>query len=955
MLHTSSLCLLSRASRAFGPPARAWPACMPVLILALLVLGPVGASLAQDWTEGVVISEGPTDWWYPRVAVHSGPPTHNVMPEYVHVVWRDAAGTTVQYRRSPDGGNTWDPIQTLHTTGVSVAAHVATSGNIVHVVWKSEDSLIRYRRNLNHGDPDAWEPPLFAPAAMLTVPGETEGYSPDVAAYGDYVYVVWVVNQWPAYQPDVYFRRSPNGGAMWEPGQYLTADGAAVEENNPRVATYGEYVHVIWQAGSTVKYRRGWLGLPDEWLDTETMFTAGAWASIATYEGNVWVDCAGAAPNGPGQKHSTDWGATFPPTVSWLGNGGQHPEVAASRYWRGTAANVYTDTRSSVHRLYVSTSATGETAVDTLTGSPSSVRADIAAHRQGRLHVAVNAGEDRGQIMYYRYDAPRKFIWWEWTDDGAAQRMPGVIEGEARWGDLNNDGYPDLIYCGQSDAGRITEVYLNDRSCAFCHGNSYLLHHQSLTGIKSVGSDCLDLGDYDNDGDLDLVMAGMAVSMSVDTPMACVYVNDGTGTFTVDAASPLIAVSGASVAWGDYDNDGDLDLYIQGTDAFGVPVARLYKNHPLGVLTWDTSQTLTPLCAGSAEWADYDGDGDLDLLVTGSDSAGTLRTIFYENDPVGTLVNTGSHGLPGVNLSDTAWGDFDNDGDLDLAFTGCNGAGLKISDVYRNDGAGVFTALGVLRDLYRSSVAWGDFDNDGALDLALCGYDSFGLYTEIYRNTGGSFTVVEDDFPGVREGSLSWVDIDDDGNLELFLIGADWNNKYARPYNNLGLPVSDLPGSPTNFACSPAPCGLRLQWSGATDTETPSSGLYYNLRVGSTSGGDDVFSGTYGTPLMGNLYEATDWVLRIPPGTYYWSVQAVDTALSASEWPEEQVCQFLGPLGDLNCDGLVNAFDIDPFVQCLTTGVPQPGCSCEMADINEDGAVNAFDIDPFVQLLTGGC
>ena len=62
-------------------------------------------------------------------------------------------------------------------------------------------------------------------------------------------------------------------------------------------------------------------------------------------------------------------------------------------------------------------------------------------------------------------------------------------------------------------------------------------------------------------------------------------------------------------------------------------------------------------------------------------------------------------------------------------------------------------------------------------------------------------------------------------------------------------------------------------------------------------------------------------------------------------------------LGDTNCNGVVNAFDIDPFVKCLISGTPTAPCTdCAAADVNQDGAVNAFDIDPFVQcIIHQGC
>ncbi len=71
------------------------------------------------------------------------------------------------------------------------------------------------------------------------------------------------------------------------------------------------------------------------------------------------------------------------------------------------------------------------------------------------------------------------------------------------------------------------------------------------------------------------------------------------------------------------------------------------------------------------------------------------------------------------------------------------------------------------------------------------------------------------------------------------------------------------------------------------------------------------------------------------------------------DWIELQE-DYLIP-GDLNCDGFANAFDIDPFVQCLTTGVPTPPCvDCDNGDINRDGLVNAFDIDPYAICIVNG-
>src|ERR1043165_428242 len=85
-------------------------------------------------------------------------------------------------------------------------------------------------------------------------------------------------------------------------------------------------------------------------------------------------------------------------------------------------------------------------------------------------------------------------------------------------------------------------------------------------------------------------------------------------------------------------------------------------------------------------------------------------------------------GLPGIFLGPTAWGDYDNDGDLDLAITGTTG--MYISRVYRNNGDGTFTDIKAgLAGVAGGGIAWGDYDNDGNLDLAVAGGDGTNVYT----------------------------------------------------------------------------------------------------------------------------------------------------------------------------------------------------------------------------------
>ena len=479
-----------------------------------------------------------------------------------------------------------------------------------------------------------------------------------------------------------------------------------------------------------------------------------------------------------------------------------------------------------------------------------------------------------------------------------SQNLQGVWHSDSSWGDFDNDGDLDLVICGKYPYGgpdtRVTLTYENQ------NGTLVQKAQADLPGITNESGGGLAWGDYDGDGDLDLAMAGLTDT----TRIARIYENDGTGTLTHDTSQVLTGVGRAALAWGDYDNDGDLDLVVTGYDGADSN-SILYKNDPLGTLTADATTVLTGVRGGSADWADIDGDADMDLVLTGYDGS-SRRIIFYENNPVGTLVDDSNHGLPGVNLSDVAFGDYDNDGDMDVAITGdgSNPSPTRIARVYENDGSGAFTdtSAGLLL-LYRSSLAWGDYDNDGDLDLALCGYDGGALYTKLYENTGSGFSL-DYSVTGVREGSVNFADVNDDGDLDFFMTGADWSTTYARLYTNEGGLANISPSAPNSLTCTldDVNDGILLEWNGAEDDQTPDNGLYYAVRVGTSPGEHDILSGTYGTPLMGNRGQANQLLLKVPTGSYYWSVKTIDSGFRTSDWAIEKVCHYCPGSVDLDCD-----------------------------------------------------
>lgn len=260
-----------------------------------------------------------------------------------------------------------------------------------------------------------------------------------------------------------------------------------------------------------------------------------------------------------------------------------------------------------------------------------------------------------------------------------------------------------------------------------------------------------------------------------------------------DANAGLVGLRYSALAWGDYDNDGDLDLLVTGWAGKlpGEPtMTALYRNN--GESFSPSGAVLTPVQNASVAWGDYDRDGDLDLAIAGQSDvvSFTRMTTIYRNDG-GTFSSSGA-GIPGVNNGSLAWGDYDNDGDLDLAIAGWTGS-VRITRIYRNDG-GTFVDSGVaMTGVNYGQIAWADYDNDGDLDLAVCGWaGGVTRVATVYRNQAGSFVDAAVGIPGVQYAALGWGDYDNDGDFDLLLSGARTRSTLvSKIYSNSGGNFTD--------------------------------------------------------------------------------------------------------------------------------------------------------------------
>mgnify|MGYP001074963097 CR=1 FL=1 len=390
------------------------------------------------------------------------------------------------------------------------------------------------------------------------------------------------------------------------------------------------------------------------------------------------------------------------------------------------------------------------------------------------------------------------YAWGDWNDDGyqdllvkgsrlfrnrgppdyhfleVTDRVGLVNSGYSVWGDLNNDGYLDIFSVGHPYEWH-DSVWINQGPPRF------ELVKASELGMGSVddgmpGLACA-LGDLDNDGDLDCYVVNWRDDDNVKYPDV-LWDNDGQGAFSDITESAGIVDwnedrgepnAGMGVNMGDYDNDGDLDIYVSN---YLITPNYLWENQgnmefkdvalEKGAAGEESPSPQGPTYGHTAgsQWADYDNDGDLDMWCSNLAHKDPYRTWICANSEL--LRNNGDEndfsftnirdqtGIPTNIVGDEelffgiAWADYDNDGDLDMWIPQIkSNIEYAYSYLFENQGDGTFVDVSDeagLRVWNSDGGAWCDYDEDGDLDLVTEGkypYENGTYDTRLYRNQGG--------------------------------------------------------------------------------------------------------------------------------------------------------------------------------------------------------------------------
>jgi len=495
--------------------------------------------------------------------------------------------------------------------------------------------------------------------------------------------------------------------------------------------------------------------------------------------------------------------------------------------------------------------------------------------------------------------------------------------------DLDGDGDLDIVISGADDLSVV--VYENDGTGNFTDRSLT----SGITGINEISG--LSAADYDNDGDLDLLINGWL------TPTR-LYRNDGNFSFVDVAPAAGVDINCAAFgsSWSDVDNDGFVDLYAPVRTGQNGDPTRNYFFHNNGDGTFTDLAGPMGIDAGPdptllSSFFDYDRDGDDDLyLGTDKGSGGSWHNRLYSNNGDGsfTEVTAAANAFAYVDCMGIAVGDINFDGFFDLYVTNT----MHGNKLLMHDGVGAYVDQTVAAGVGSYYVGWGtvfaDFDNDTELDLYVCNMQG---PNRLYRGSQTWPLVDEAPSAGVAEISdVFCVAVGDvDGDNDLDILAGDTNGKAHLYINNSVDAASNnwvrfnVVGNNANqFALGTC---VDITVDGKDQVREVRSGVNYKANEEHTL--------HYG---LGSAKQVDDITIIFNGG----EIRTLTNAPANQTWtlyPESR-------LGDPNGNGRIDWFELSMAIAARTglNGVIEPGE--EIFDFDGDFDI---DIDDLVEMGLG--
>ena len=364
--------------------------------------------------------------------------------------------------------------------------------------------------------------------------------------------------------------------------------------------------------------------------------------------------------------------------------------------------------------------------------------------------------------------------------------MPPLTSDRASTGgisftDYDGDGDPDIYVTNGYDVSSPDPRPQANRLYENSQGQFVARAIEGLDDVEGFSSGSA-WADFDNDGDLDTFIANQRDQENLFLLQKSA--EDGSVRFVQHAAEEMARDKGwsYSIAAADADNDGFVDFYVSNGGLSHTGENFLYQNLDGTSIQriFDNDAVNGNHASGGASWSDYDGDGDQDLIVANRPTADMqgFKLSLFRNDGNLQFTRMDKDALP-VDATfpmSVAWGDVDNDGDQDLYAGNLYG---MANNLYENLGDGTFRVMDGGRattDAGSSyAVSFGDLDNDADLDLIVA---NWGGSSEIYLNDGAGYFEQTPSSAFSRSihyaSSLALGDYDGDGDLDI-LIG-NWPN-----------------------------------------------------------------------------------------------------------------------------------------------------------------------------------
>lgn len=466
--------------------------------------------------------------------------------------------------------------------------------------------------------------------------------------------------------------------------------------------------------------------------------------------------------------------------------------------------------------------------------------------------------------------------------------------------DMDNDGTQDIVFNGAIDSdgdGNVdqtfNEVYKNN-------GGTMSLY-AGLSGVTHMGD--IKFIDYNNDGLMDIISTGLSYMDIVNYKH---YRFRNTGSDFVKEGELPGKVYGSMEVF-DFNHDGKPDYAINGTQYIHGGGFRntldLYQNTGSGFTM--TENWVNGTQNGSFKVVDLNNDQLLDLVIIGSDLDQFPVSKVYMNQG-GTLVHT--QDLDPVSVGKIDFADFNADGFQDIIVMGKDENDNGYFAVLMNDGTGHLTAQQLtMPDISDSSVSLGDLNNDGYYDFIVSGNVNYNAFVKAYIYNPSTHQFTEGTTTGLYQlggpGVLQLFDFDNDNHLDVLLTGFDWANNdlpsLTKLFKNNSTDINLKPTAPTNLNLTKTGNRFNFAWSGASDDKTPVNALRYEIKVGTTQGGQDIAKYVVTTP---------SWFLDLDPAiqNVFWSVRSIDASKVYSDPSAE------GTLGTMENNISTNQLTIYP-------------------------------------------